>query len=370
VAAVFFLNGFGYGSWVPRIAEIQEKLGLSAGRLGLALFMAAAGALLAMPLAGAAAHGQGSRAATAATVVAYGLCLPGLALASGPLWLGGALFFVGASVAALDVSMNAQGVAVERHHWRPIMSSFHGMFSLGAMAGAGATGLIAAAGITLLPHLLGLGGLIAVAGLIACRPMLPAVAERGPAGPGLVRPSLAILAPGIVALAGLLSEGAIADWSAVYLRASLAAGTTMAAAAFAAFSVMMAAGRFAGDHLVARLGGDLVVRAGGALAATGLGLTLVVGHPTFAIAGFGLVGAGLSCVFPVVLSSAARTPGMAPSAAIAAVCTIGYLGFLVGPPSIGGLAELFGLPAALGLVVLLCALIATLGSRPPVGSAG
>jgi fucose permease len=212
--------------------------------------------------------------------------------------------------------------------------------------------------------------LIAVAGLIACRPMLPAVAERGPAGPGLVRPSLAILAPGIVALAGLLSEGAIADWSAVYLSASLAAGTTMAAAAFAAFSVMMAAGRFAGDHLVGRLGGDLVVRAGGALAATGLGLTLVVGHPTFAIAGFGLVGAGLSCVFPVVLSSAARTPGMAPSAAIAAVCTIGYLGFLVGPPSIGGLAELFGLPAALGLVVLLCALIATLGSRPPVGSAG
>jgi hypothetical protein len=109
-----------------------------------------------------------------------------------------------------------------------------------------------------------------------------------------------------------------------------------------------------------------VVRAGGALAATGLGLTLVVGHPMFAIAGFGLVGAGLSCVFPVVLSSAARTPGMAPSAAIAAVCTVGYLGFLVGPPSIGGLAELLGLPAALGLVVLLCALIAALGSRPPV----
>jgi hypothetical protein len=304
------------------------------------------------------------------TVVAYGLCLPGIALAPGPIWLGAALFFVGASVAALDVSMNAQGVAVERHHWRPIMSSLHGMFSLGAMAGAGATGLIAAASIALLPHLLGLGGLIAVAGLIACRPMLPAAAERGPAGPGLVRPTLAILAPGIVALAGLLSEGAIADWSAVYLSASLAAGTTMAAVAFAAFSIMMAAGRFTGDRLVARLGGDLVVRAGGALAATGLGLTLVVGHPTFAIAGFGLVGAGLSCVFPVVLSSAARTPGMAPSAAIAAVCTVGYLGFLVGPPSIGGLAELFGLPAALGLVVLLCALIAALGSRPPVQPAG
>jgi MFS family permease len=368
VAAVFGLNGFGYGSWVPRIAEIQDKLDLSAGQLGLALFMAAVGALLAMPLAGAAAHRHGSRAATAVTVVAYGLSLPGLALAPGAFWLGGALFFVGASAGALDVSMNAQGVTVEKHHWRPLMSSLHGMFSLGAMAGAGATGMLAAADVALLPHLLGVGVLVA-AGLGACRPMLPAAVEGGVAGPGFVRPSLAILLPGIVALAGLLSEGAMADWSAVYIRTSLAAGTTMAAAAFAAFSVTMAAGRFTGDRLVARLGGDRVVRAGGALAAAGLGLTLMIGHPLFAIAGFALVGAGLSCVFPVVLSSAARAPNVASSAAIAAVCTIGYLGFLVGPPAIGGLAELFGLPAALGLVVLLCALIAALGSRAPAQAA-
>ena len=375
VAAVFGLNGFGYGSWVPRIAEIQEKLGLSAGQLGLALFMAAIGALLAMPLAGAAAHRYGSRAASALTVVCYGLSLSGLALASGPLWLGVALFSLGASSGALDVSMNAQGVAVEKHHWRPIMSSLHGMFSLGAMAGAGATGLIAAAAVGLSPHLLGVAVLTVAVGLVACRPMLPASAEGGAPGPGFARPSLALLLPGIVALAGLLSEGAMGDWSAVYLRTSLGAGTTMAAAAFAAFSVMMAAGRFTGDRLVARLGGDLVVRAGGALAACGLGLTLAIGQPLIAVLGFGLVGAGLSCVFPVVLSSAARTPGIAPSAAIAAVCTIGYLGFLVGPPAIGGLAELIGLPAALGLVVLLCALIAALGagrelSPRPVQAAG
>ena len=106
----------------------------------------------------------------------------------------------------------------------------------------------------------------------------------------------------------------------------------------------MAAGRFSGDRLVLRLGGDLVVRAGGALAARGLGLTLLIGHPLVAVAGFALVGAGLSCVFPVVLSAAARTPGLPPSASIAAVCTVGYVGFLIGPPAIGGLAELLGLP--------------------------
>jgi Major Facilitator Superfamily len=359
------LNGFGYGSWVPRIAEIQEKLGVSEGQLGLALFMAAVGALIAMPLAGAAAHRYGSRAATAATVVAYGLSLPGLALAPGLIALGLALFVAGAASGALDVSMNAQGVAVEKRCWRPIMSSLHGMFSLGAMAGAAATGVIAGAGVPLLPHFAGIAALVVAVGVVACVPMLPMSAEAGAEGPGFARPSLAILLPGIVALAALLSEGAMADWSAVYLSNSLGAGTTMAAAAFAAFSMAMAAGRFTGDRLVARLGGDFVVRAGGALAAAGLGLTLLIGNSVVAVLGFGLVGAGLSCVFPVVLSSAARTPDLPPSAAIAAVCTVGYFGFLLGPPAIGGLAELIGLPAALGLVVLLCALIAALGGGAP-----
>jgi MFS family permease len=367
VSAVFFLNGFGYGSWVPRIAEIQDKLGASEGQLGLALFMAALGALIAMPLAGAAAHRYGSRAATAVTLAGFGLSLPGLALAPSLVGLGLALFVAGAAGGALDVSMNAQGVAVEKRYWAPIMSSLHGMFSLGGMTGAGVTGLVAALEVAIVPHFAGICALILAVGAIAYRPLLPAAAEAAAAGPGFARPSLALLLPGIVALASLLSEGAVADWSAVYLSANLDAGTTMAAAAFATFSLMMAAGRFSGDRLVARLGGDPVVRAGGALAAFGLGLTLAIGHPVVAVIGFGLVGAGISCVFPVVLSSAARAPDLPPSAAIAAVCTVGYFGFLLGPPMIGGLAELIGLPSALGLVVLLCALIAALGSRPPAG---
>jgi MFS family permease len=354
---------------VPRIAEIQDRLGASDGQLGLALFMAAVGALIAMPLAGAAAHRYGSRAATALSAPCFGLSLSGLALAPDLTLLGLALFVVGVASGALDVSMNAQGVAVEKRHWAPIMSSLHGMFSLGAMAGAGATGLIAALGVPLLLHFAGVAVLIIVAGALACRPMLPAAEEGSAEGPGFARPSLGLLLPGIVALAALLSEGAMADWSAVYLSASLGAGTTLAATAFAAFSLAMAAGRFTGDRMVAKLGGDLVVRAGGALAALGLGLTLVIGHAVVAVIGFGLVGAGLSCVFPVVLSSAARTRGLVPSAAIAAVCTIGYCGFLIGPPAIGGLAELVGLPMALGLVVALALLIAALGSRAPAGAA-
>jgi MFS family permease len=364
VAAVFFLNGFGYGSWVPRLAEIKDRLELSEGQLGLALFMAAVGALIAMPLTGALAGRHGSRAATALTVALYGLAVPGLALAPGLVGLGLALLAVGAASGALDVSMNAQGVAVEKRYRCPIMASLHGMFSLGGMSGAAATGLIAGT-LDLFSHFLLVGSFVLALGLVACSPMLAASGEGRAAGPGFARPSLGLLVPGVVALSSLLSEGAMADWSAVYLSASLGAGTALAAAAFAAFSMMMAIGRFAGDRLVARVGGDLMVRAGGALAAAGLGLTLLIGHPVIAVIGFALVGAGLSCTFPVVLSAAARGTEMPPSAAIAAVCTVGYLGFLVGPPAIGGLAELIGLPAALGLVVLLCALIAALGSRTP-----
>ena len=233
VAAVFFLNGFGYGSWVPRIAEIQDRLGISEGQLGLALFMAALGALIAMPLAGAAAHRYGSRAATAVTLAGFGLSLPGLALAPSLVGLGLALFVAGAAGGALDVSMNAQGVAVEKRYWAPIMSSLHGMFSLGGMTGAGVTGLVAALEVAIVPHFAGICALILAVGAIAYRPLLPAAAEAAAAGPGFARPSLALLLPGIVALASLLSEGAVADWSAVYLSANLDAGTTMAAAAFA-----------------------------------------------------------------------------------------------------------------------------------------
>ena len=365
VAAVFFLNGFGFGSWAPRIAEIQAGLRLSDGQLGLALFMTAVGALIMMPLTGAAAHRHGSRKVTAISVVAFALGPPLVALAPGGLVLGGILLLFGGAFGSLDVAMNAQGVAVERALRRPIMSSLHGMFSLGGMAGAGVTAPIAAAGIGLLPHFIAVGVLVALLGIAACWLMLPATEEGGAPGPGFARPSAAILLPGLVALAALLSEGAVADWSAVYLSKTLGAGTSVAAAAFAAFSLAMAAGRFTGDRLVGKLGGDAVVRIGGALAASGLALTLVIGHAPVAVVGFAMVGAGLSCVFPVVLSTAARAPGLPPSAAIAAVCTVGYLGFLVGPPTIGGLAELLGLPAALGLVVALCALIAALGSRAP-----
>ena len=362
-AAVFFVNGFVYASWVPRLAEIRERLALSEGELGLALLMVAIGAITAMPVTGGLIARHGSQALTTVTLVLLGIGLPLIGFADGFATLCLTFLFYGAAAGVLDVSMNAQGVAVERGYRRPVMSSFHGMFSIGAMAGAGATGLLASLGVGMMAQFLVVGALSALLGPLLWRFMLPAHADVGGQGHGFVLPDRRLLVFGLIAFCGLLGEGAMGDWSAVYLDQSLGADIEMAAAAFAVFSLTMALGRFTGDRIVARIGGAAVVGGGGALAALGLGATLLIGRPDVAVVGFGLVGAGLSCVFPVVLSAATRVPGISAGTAIAGICTIAYLGFLIGPPVIGGVAELTSLPLALGMVVLLLVVIAALGHR-------
>ena len=176
----------------------------------------------------------------------------------------------------------------------------------------------------------------------------------------LVRPPRRLLALGGLAFACLLIEGASSDWSGVYLRDELDTSAAIAALAFTAFSVTMTLGRLFGDRLVDRLGPELVVRVGGGIAAIGFGVGLLVAEPVAGIIGFACLGAGMSGVVPIVFRASGHVPGMAAGVGLAAVSTMGYLGFLVGPPTIGGLAELMGLPAALGVLVLLAVAVALL----------
>lgn len=375
VAFVFFLNGFGFANWVPRLAEVKARLDMGEAAFGLALLMVALAALPAMPLAGATAGRLGSRGATVAGVILFALPLPGLALAPSPLWLGFAFLLIGLGAGWLDVAMNAQGAAVERAAGRPVMSSLHGMFSLGAMAGALSAGLAAGGGLPLFWHLAAAGVLVLSAGLLAARTMLGPEADATASGPAFVLPDRGLLGLGVIAFCVLLAEGAVADWSAIYLRESVGAPATTAAVAFAAFQGTMAAGRFAGDRITVWLGRRLIVRTGALLAAAGLGSALLLGQPLAAIAGFALLGAGLACTFPLTLSAAAERPGRPPGIAIAAICTLGYLGFLSGPPAIGLIAERAGLEVALALVVgLLLIASAMAGRLEPadrrIGSAG
>lgn len=351
VAAIFFSNGFGMGNWVTRIPDVKRALSLDDATLGAALLAPALGSLLAMSLAGWFVARRGSRAVTIVAAVLFALSVPGPALAPDALWLFVSLAFLGVGNGALDVAMNANAVEVEQGYGRPIMSSFHGLFSLGGLAGAAAGGTLAHAGVTLRAHLL-LTALAALLTLGAVAPLLrPGVpSHRNPGSPFRL-PSRALVPLCAIAFAGMLGEGAMADWSAVYLREALGTTAGVSAAGFAAFSATMTVGRFLGDRVTHRFGSRTVVRSGAGLSALGLGLALAIGRPAAALFGLGCVGMGLSCVVPVVFSAAARTGGQA-GPSIAALSTVGYLGFLVGPPAIGLVAGATSLPWALCLVVL------------------
>ncbi len=361
VLGIFFLNGFGFGSWAVRIPAVQERLDLGEGLLGLALLGMAAGSLVSMPLAGGLVSRLGSRPVVGATGLGFFLALPLLAWSPSLAFLVLALAFAGASGGSLDVSMNAHAVAVEKVQGRPIMSSFHAAFSLGGLAGAAVGGAVAAWGVGVAPHLAGVSALSLAAFALAYLRMLPADEDRGQSGePALARPTRALAGLGVISFCVLLGEGAMADWSAVYLKGTLGTGPGFAAAGFAAFSAAMVAGRLLGDRVTARFGPVALVRAGAAISAVGLGISLTVAHPAAALVGFACAGLGFSIVFPTALSAAGRTKDSATGPAIAAVATAGYFGFLVGPPSIGFVAEGVGLGGALVIVVALSAAIVVL----------
>jgi len=268
---------------------------------------------------------------------------------------------------SLDVSMNVHGVTVERRYGRPILSSFHAAFSLGGLAGAGLGALVAGAGVDVRAHLAVAAALCGTVGLVWSRRFLPASADAAAAqDPVFVRPPRRLWALGALAFACLLIEGGAADWSGVYIKDELGTGPGVAALGFTAFSVTMTLGRIFGDRLVTRFGSARLVRTGGLVAAVGFGGALVMSTPLAALVGFACLGAGMSSVIPIVFRTAGQAPGIASGVALSAVSSVGYLGFVAGPPAIGGIAELIGLPAALGVLVALAAAVAALaGTTSP-----
>ena len=363
VTAIFFTNGALIANWFARVPDVKQQLGLSEGALSIALLCMAIGALVAQPTAGWVIGRVGSRRVTVVMALANcaALLLPGFAPSLPILMV--TLFLVGASNGGLDVAMNAQAALVERRYGRPIMNSFHALWSVGGLIGAALGGLAAARALATGPHFVMAAAVGAVMMLVAVRGLVvdgPAPASHGPA---FALPTRALLPMGIVALSALICEGAIGDWGAIYLREGLGSPAGVAAAGYAFFALTMAGGRFAGDWLTTRFGSGSIVRGGGALVVAGIGLALISVTPAIAIVGYGLVGAGVSTIFPLIMSAAARTPGVAPGTGIAAMATAGYTGFLLGPPLIGGLAELFSLRGALAILAIFGLVIVLLGSR-------
>jgi MFS family permease len=361
-AVLFLLYGTLIGTWTARIPAVKERLELSDGRLSIALVGLALGAVTGMQVSGRLVDRYGSRRIMIPAALVDGCFLLPVALAPSLATLTVALFAFGVVHGVLNIAMNARGVEVERATERPIMSSFHAVYSIGGFLGAVLGGLAASAGL----DPLGTFAIVAVLGAAlawwslrwsTAVPARATAADNGAPGAAQV-PLSGVLMLGMLALCALVGEGAAADWSTVYLRDSLASTEGFAAAAFAAFFIAMTAGRLTGDRLAARFGAVRLVRGCGLLAAAGLGTALLVAHPVAGVIGFGCLGAGLSCVAPQVFSAAGHRYPRRPAQAIARVAGIGWLGFFAGPVLIGGVAQVLGLPVALAVPVLLALLVA------------
>ncbi|SEL46151.1 Predicted arabinose efflux permease, MFS family [Stigmatella aurantiaca] len=366
IATIFFVNGFVFASWVPHIPTVQARLGIGPGMLGLALLSCAAGALVAMPLAGILIARWGSRKVTLGSALPFCLMavLPVQSSRLSLLIL--ALFAFGAVNGTMNVAMNAHGVTVAKRLDRPIMSSLHAFFSIGGLVGASGSILFLSVGFTPLLHMCGaiMLGLLLVGGV--WRFLLPSSTDSTErTGPTFALPRGPLLLLGLMGFFALMVEGAMGDWSAVYLRGMLKAGTGLAGIGFTLFSMAMAVGRLTGDRLVIALGPVRLLRVGGTLATCGLvalGIALPLHHPAAALVGFGCVGLGLSNINPLLYLAAGRTPGLAPGTSISAVITAGYGGILAGPPLVGFVTHRMGMPVALGLLAIFLAFIAVSAS--------
>ena len=362
----FLVLGVLIGAWGAHIPSIKAHHGLSEGSLSAVLLAAAVGAVSSLFTAGRVMAALGARR-TAAGAAVLGGGLLGSVLAFQGLPMSLLLLQVvalGACMCLFDVALNTEGTTLERLGGRPVMSHLHGMFSVGGMLGAGAVAALLGVGIAPGVQLWALGLGVGLVAVWAARGMLR---EEGRATVGMpqsaaqahfVWPRGQLLVIGLLILAGMTAEGAMYDWCVLYLHQELAQPQAQAALGYAVFSASMAASRFAGDALRARYDERTLLRCGAGLAAGAMAVVLLSAHPVVAWVGFALVGAGLAPVAPILFSAATRVPGVSPAAAIASVTSVGYSGFMLGPPLIGALATASSLTWALGVVVLAAALLA------------
>ncbi|MGI4984075.1 MAG: MFS transporter [Janthinobacterium lividum] len=392
---VFMGAGVGTGGWVADIPRVREALDLSTTELGMALPGFGAGALAATLLMGQLAKRLGSGAATLCSAACFLVALLGPAFADSHLWLLATLLALGFTVGALDVSMNTHGAGIEQRMGRPVMSSFFAANSCGALLGAAVGGGVAALGGSARVGLLVPAAVAAVLLLLAWKvgmdgkggresraagapSQVPAADDTAEGGSPRTTQSgawvrwmglwLTSLMLGISTALVMVLQGAVGDWSGLYLNLVVGAGDAATTLGFGCFSVAMAVSRLCGDRIVARIGPMRTVRFGAFAAAAGYALLLSYPGVLTACVGFALVGLGIGNILPVVLSTVGRL-GKHPASAIATAMTIGYMGAMLGPILIGCCADRIGLRQASVSLLLVSTLLATIAAAC-VGHAG
>lgn len=368
---IFLVCGLGMASWAPMVPFAKDRLALNEANLGFLLLFLGAGAMLMMPSSGWLVGRFGSRIIMASAVLIMALTLPLLLILPSIAATAVTLFVFGAGVGAIDVAMNAHGVQVQNLYGNPIMSSLHGLFSVGGLFGSLGLGFLIKLGLNPVYAIISIAALMILITITQYRHLFSVDIEQeviarfvtkeekttaGGQRFGWLHGSVLFL--GMMCFAVFLAEGAILDWSAIFLRDTKGIEPELAGAGYAAFSIAMATMRLVGDKLVARLTGKTVVVGGSLLGAAGLLLAILSPWVWGSLVGFVLLGLGAANIVPLFFSAAGRLPGIAPTVSISAITTIGYTGLLAGPALLGFIAQQFSLSVALGCVALLLVLVA------------
>ncbi|MBV4496460.1 MFS transporter [Pseudomonas sp. SWRI12] len=355
----YLIAGIGIAAWAPLVPYAKVRANLDEGTLGLLLLCLGVGSILAMPISGALATRFGCRRVLSGGTILICLALPLLATMTSLPWLVAALFLFGAGLGTVDSTVNLQAVIVERASGKTMMSGFHGMFSLGGIIGAAGVSALLGLGLSPLGATLVVNGVLLVALFKAAPHLLPYGSESS--GPAFAIPHGVVLFIGILCFIVFLAEGAVLDWSAVFLTTERAVDTAYAGLGYAAFALTMTVGRLTGDAVVHRLGAKRVIIYGGSIAAAGFLLATLAPMWQAALLGYALVGAGCSNIVPVLYTAVGKQTLMPEAIAVPAITTIGYAGILAGPALIGFVAHGSSLSIAFGLIALSLVAVAASG---------
>lgn len=363
ISSYFYMLGFIFSSWASRIPQVKDKFQLNEAELGAVLFMLPLGALAALPFSGWLVHKLSSKWMSIVTALVYTVLLYLIAAATTIFSLSVVLFGFGLIGNFGNISMNTQGISIQHQINKPILSSLHAMWSIGAFSAAAVSGWTMRMGYSTTIHFLIVSLMAAFIIIVGSFHLIPDEGLGDETSKVFVLPNRKLVLLGIICFCVAMSEGAMADWSSLYYRQIIHQLNTISTTGYTAFAMCMAAGRLAGDRLVQSFKHATVLKANGILILTGMTLSLSFDYPMTVMIGFALVGFGVSSVIPIVYMLAAKSKDMAPSAALAAVSSVGFTGFLVGPPLIGFIAHEIGLRMALIIVALLGAMIFLLSKK-------
>jgi MFS family permease len=352
IASFFFIAGICFASWASRIPNIKLQLGLSEAALGGLLFALPVGSMTSLPISGWLVSRFGSKRIMQISSLVYPILLIGIGYSNSIVQLASLLFLFGLFGNMMNISVNTQAVGVEHLYKRTIMASFHGVWSLAGFSGAAIGTLMIACNINPMIHFIIIAFVTISISLIAQSKAIKKD-DNKTGSTFFAKPDMVLLKLGLIAFCCMAAEGTMFDWSGVYFQKIVHAPTSLITIGYAAFMCSMATGRFVGDKLVSSFGKKRILQASGIVIAIGLLIAVVFPSLIIATIGFLLVGFGVSSVVPLVYSQAGKSAKLSPGMALAAVSSIGFLGFLVGPPIIGFIAEAFGLQWSFTLIAFL-----------------